>query len=205
MSSESRVANRQPASSNHQLSDEVVRRVLERAVEIDALRPTRVTTDQLREIALEAGISPEALEQAIVEVERNATRTGMDRSGADGERWLKGLRGVLRSAVIGVGGFGLGVIARALFGATGASINIEQFVAVILLAFASTEFAFQHSGRGTHTGFQRDNAALWSSFTVGWSIVHGFFWGELVGATLILWLSCGIAGSAVIAWRRNGR
>jgi hypothetical protein len=198
------VAYQRPVSPAHQLSEDAVRRVLERAVEIDALRTARITTEQLREIARDAGISAESIEQALIEFERDqdqARREPAPRS--ESWRWLKGVRGTMRSAVIGVGGFGLGVIARALFGATGAAVNVEQFIAIILLTFASTEFAFQHSGGGSHIGFQRDNLALWGSFTVGWSVVHGFFSSDLVSATVILWLACGIAGSSVIAWRHN--
>lgn len=188
-----------------QLSEDAVRRVLERAVEIDALRSSRVTTDQLREIAREAGISDESLEQALIEIERgqDGPRRPAGARRSDSWRWLRGIRGLARSVVIGVGGFGLGVIARALFGATGASVNIEQFIAITLLTCASTEFAFLHRGRGSHLGFQRDNVALWGSFTMGWSMIHGHVWNDLLGVTVILWLACSVAGSSLIAWRRN--
>jgi len=181
-----------------------VRRVLERAVEIDALQAIRLTPRQLREIAIEAGISADAVELALAEVDRERslpanTAAGPRRS----SRWLTGLGGLMRSAVVGISGFGLGVIARALLGATSPAIDIEQLIAVIMLVFASTEFAFQHAAEGTHAGFQRDNAVLWASFASGWSAVHGYVRADLVSATSILCIACGIVGASIIAWRHG--
>jgi hypothetical protein len=206
VSSESRVASQRPVRSDNHLSEAAVRRVLERAVEIDALQSARMTPEELREVALEAGISPQAVEQALAEVRQmdaSFERRSKIPTPEAASPWLNGVLGMVRTAVIGVGGFGLGVIARALFGATGADLNVEQFLAVITLTFASTEFAFQHSGGGSHAGFQRDNAMLWGSFTAGWSAVHGYFWDDLVSATVILWLACGFAGASVIAWKQK--
>ena len=51
--------------------DAETRKILERAAEIDAQRP--MDADTLREIALEAGISPASLEQALAEYREMGT------------------------------------------------------------------------------------------------------------------------------------
>jgi hypothetical protein len=50
------------------LSEDVTRRILARASEIDSVRSTGLALDDLRQASLEAGIAPDAFEQALVEV-----------------------------------------------------------------------------------------------------------------------------------------
>ena len=57
-----------------------------------------------------------------------------------------------------------------------------------------------------HLLYQLENIALWSSFACGWSLIHGYFWEDLVGVTIVWWFSCSVFGSVVLAlfqWRRR--
>jgi hypothetical protein len=58
----------------HLISEEEARRLLARAVEIEAREGAYLSLEELREIALEAGIPLEALEQALGELEQGALR-----------------------------------------------------------------------------------------------------------------------------------
>ena len=49
------------------LSHEAARRLLERATELEAARGAQVSVAELREAAREAGITPDAFEQALTE------------------------------------------------------------------------------------------------------------------------------------------
>ncbi|MEO8623562.1 MAG: hypothetical protein ABI625_20965 [bacterium] len=54
--------------NNEWLSEDDAHRVLARAVELDSRATTDVSLTQLREVAIEAGIAPNALEQALTEL-----------------------------------------------------------------------------------------------------------------------------------------
>jgi hypothetical protein len=57
-----------------------------------------------------------------------------------------------------------------------------------------------------HLLYQLENLALWSGFACGWSLIHGYFWGDLVGVSIAWWVCCSVFGSVVLAvfqWRRR--
>jgi hypothetical protein len=57
-----------------------------------------------------------------------------------------------------------------------------------------------------HVLYQLENFALWTGFACGWSLVHGYFWGDLIGVSIAWWFCCSVFGSVVLAlvqWRRR--
>ena len=58
---------RKHTADSRKVPDEEARRLLARAAEIESAQSTELSLSQLREAALEAGIAPNAFEQAVVE------------------------------------------------------------------------------------------------------------------------------------------
>ena len=58
---------RNPTADSRRVPDEDARRLLARAAEIESAQSNELSLSQLREAALEAGIAPNAFEQAVVE------------------------------------------------------------------------------------------------------------------------------------------
>lgn len=67
---------------DEQLSEEDAHRVLARAVELDARDSSALSINQLREVAIEAGISVSALEQALAELKENTAAASVPQSRA---------------------------------------------------------------------------------------------------------------------------
>lgn len=93
---------------DRELSEDAAHRLLARAVELDEHRASHVRVAQLRDIALEAGISPRAFDEALAESQRtrgtaraHSSRTWFPRSP---RAWL---RPVLTNVLL-LGGFWYG-------------------------------------------------------------------------------------------------
>ena len=57
-----------------------------------------------------------------------------------------------------------------------------------------------------HVLYQLENLAMWSGFACGWSVIHGCFWGDLIGVSIAWWSCCSVFGSVLLAvfqWRRQ--
>jgi hypothetical protein len=61
---------RNHGADSRKVPDDEARRLLARAAEIESAQSNELSLSQLREAALEAGIAPNAFEQAVVEFER---------------------------------------------------------------------------------------------------------------------------------------
>ena len=90
------------------LPDEVAQRIMARAIELDSMHASGTTTAKLREIALEAGVSVEAFDQALLErlhssIQQAPSFPATGRAGPEAEalivRLWKGL--ILNLAVLG--------------------------------------------------------------------------------------------------------
>ena len=60
--------DRNQTSDSRKVPDQEARRLLARAAEIESAQSTDLSLSQLREAALEAGIAPNAFEQAVIEL-----------------------------------------------------------------------------------------------------------------------------------------
>ena len=60
--------DRNQTSDSRKVPDQEARRLLARAAEIESAQSTDLSLSQLREAALEAGIAPNAFEQAVAEL-----------------------------------------------------------------------------------------------------------------------------------------
>jgi hypothetical protein len=65
-------AERNQTGDARKVPDDEARRLLARATEIESAQSSDLSISELRQVALEAGIAPNAFEQAIVELETHA-------------------------------------------------------------------------------------------------------------------------------------
>src|SRR5688572_27602044 len=70
--------DRNQTADSRKVPDEEARRLLARAAEIESAQSSDLSLSQLREAALEAGIAPNAFEQAVVELNRPQTAVASD-------------------------------------------------------------------------------------------------------------------------------
>jgi hypothetical protein len=71
-------AERNQTGDARKLPDEEARRLLALATQIESAQSTELSISELREVALEAGIAPNAFEQAVVELETRPAVVGSE-------------------------------------------------------------------------------------------------------------------------------
>jgi len=83
-----------------QLSDNAAEVLLARAVQLDSVNAAKVSIAELRQAALDAGIAPEAFEQAVAEF-RAVSSAGEVKPAKDrARRWPALVGGLLAAAVL---------------------------------------------------------------------------------------------------------
>jgi hypothetical protein len=101
-----------------------------------------------------------------------------------------------------VGATALGVVARLLRPYTDVNgMHLESLGAVLLLAAALLLMAVRPARRAPQLTFQLSSAAIWFGFGIGWSIVHGNAWGDLVSVAAACGTTSAILGGAITRWR----
>jgi hypothetical protein len=189
-------------SSSSWISDENAALVLDRAAKLDAARARGLPVEQLREAALEAGISREAFERALAEVEELAAAavslpppeleqshlSQVDRSGWPvwsrrvtllGGGFLLGALALLSSRVVGFGGVGV----------------VFTLLIALQVALAS---AFKHREDRGITDFWLDLGFLWVGLTT--LLMTSASPDRVLTIMATLGTLTGMAGTAVIAF-----
>src|SRR5262245_60206533 len=179
-----------------QFSDEHARAILARAIEIDARTPM-MTTEDLRAIAAEIGVSRESLDAALRE-QIESTRARPISTGQRTSTILTGL------------GLPLGVAAGLLVSSGGWALPALSIMVAGLVT--SGGLVIFQSSTGSLRSFHLKNFAFWSGLFVGGVGTLEIF-GSRVGVapSLIMagwclrgWISSSILGSAgVVAVRRS--
>ncbi|MEX2281946.1 MAG: hypothetical protein WEE89_05645 [Gemmatimonadota bacterium] len=91
-------AERNQTGDARKLPDEDARRLLTRATEIESAQSADLSISELREVALEAGITPNAFEQAVVELGPRPTMVAAEPLQPVGKVRSRFLTGLLRTA-----------------------------------------------------------------------------------------------------------
>jgi hypothetical protein len=139
------------------IAAEDLRPVLERALQIDAQRPTPIALAELQRIGEEIGISPESIARAVAEfksdeAERVVSATRLTRRL---ETWAK-------TAVIGAAMFLGGV-------ALGQQNDVVSFWLFVITALA----ALYYRRRGKADDYLREMLVVAGAFGAGWFIASG--------------------------------
>jgi hypothetical protein len=162
------------------LGEADVAEILERAIKLDGARDATVTVDQLREVALEVGVSPSAFSQALVDFGREHTP---QEEPPAAEVPAPRFRSWIRT--------GLSVLFGSVLGATagimdGPYLNEETWaLAVILLSGASLRLVLSHKKEKVLLPYIIDVIWLWSSFAVVTAMITDYLGEESIIATLV--------------------
>jgi len=177
------------------LTDDQVQFLIARAAELDA-RGRKTTTDELRAIASEVGISSEAIEAALQE---HAGTFGLRRSRLAGRV----------AAVIPAAGLPLGIAAGTLLGGIG---PLTVLGALIFMAFglsASGALLVLQVRHATIRQYQWRNLTLWGSVTAGYLTSTSLFelaptFPGIILGWFIGWVASSIIGCAAVVAIRSG-
>lgn len=170
-----------------------VAEILERAIKLDGARDTRVTVEQLREAALEVGVSPAAFTQALAEFGQKHTPP---EEAAPADVPASRLRSVIRTGLAVAFGAALGTTAGIvdgpyLSGETGA-------LASILLAGASLHLVLSHRKEKGLLPYIVNVIWLWSSFLVAVGLVTNYLAEEyIIGTVMGIVLASAIGGAII--------
>jgi hypothetical protein len=199
--------NREP-----RISEPDLRRILDRAIQLDAERTTDVTISELRRLAEEIGISPVALTQAIDEHQlgRLAVPAPVPAPEPRSAGWLQRARRLLRPALIGAAGTLVGTI-TAMTGEDGAALVtfFMTIVASLVLAvfhrlrrreaveageagLATPEQLLE--ARNAGWSFQIDLLALW----VPWSVLNAMIDEEIFAVGGLTWMAAALIGMGIV-------
>jgi len=164
------------------LAEDDLRRILERATRLDAERVTGVTVEDLRQIAAETGISPEALALALREAAEGelpasppAPKRAMEprvEPATPFGKVLRRLPGWIRTTAIAwastITGFFAALSATEL--QNGEVLLVSSFV---VLVWGAIELSVFHRKRGSLITYERDLLALWLPFATVGSLLGG--------------------------------
>lgn len=181
--------------------DAEVRRILSRATELEVYGvSSRLTEQEIREIAAAAGIDAEAVSAALAEYEPRGS-AGPDASGIP---W----KDLLIPIGVGYGAIGLGLVARALRPLMNAGgVHVEAVIALVLVVGTLLAIALEGSDRSSQLRFHLSNVLAWCGLTLGWSVMHGGLWQDVVMVFAGWMVGSGIVGSLIVHLmdRRRGR
>ena len=151
------------------LTEEQVREVIERAARLPARRDM-VSVSELRQIAAELDVDPDALDQALAGVlaaeNVPATKGGLARK----------LRGGLAGGILGAGSALIGAALNYFFNDIIVTMTSSLFVdtSVTLALVWLTLSALRHNRRdGRFRDYLLEVGTLWATFVGTWSLVHG--------------------------------
>lgn len=177
------------------LTEADVKAVLERAVRIEA-GVSSVSVAELGSVAREAGISEEAVIQAVWEIleERRIAKRLAAEPLPPPAAPASPLRSWLRAA-----GFAL---AGSVAGASAEAEGGLALFAIGLLLIASAFRAFHHRREGSQRDFQLELVSAWAGFIAGFGIVDGGLDEDLVIGVGFTWLASSWIGGVIVATKR---
>ncbi len=187
------MSEKEKSKGEQVLGEADVAEILERAIKLDGVRDARVTVEQVREAALEVGVSPAAFSQALAEF--GSERTAPEEA-SSGHVPAPRFRSLIRT--------GLGVAFGAILGATAGIMDGPYLseetgaLAVILLAGASLRLVLSHKREKALLPYIVDVIWLWSSFVVAVGLVTSALGDETIIAAVLGIIVASVVGGWII-------
>ncbi len=175
------------------LAEADVAEILERAVKLDGARDGNVSVEQLREAALEVGVSPTAFDEALGEFTR-ASRLPEVPAPADVTR--PRFFSQIRTAVAVAFGLLMGTLAGVLATANGA----EEIVALaaLIIVGGSLRLVLSHRKERSIMAYVMDTFWLWTSFGVCVTLASGFIAEESIVYTVMAIVIASVVGALFV-------
>ena len=164
--------------SDPSFSDEEAQRILERAIELDAVSGTPVRLDRLRQIALELGVSDAALEHALR------------------ERAIQQPAEAMSPRVCSLFGWSSTRVALSM-PLIGGALGVAAACSILSLGM----IAAHRDGR-EQLPLQAGLGGLWAGHLAGFSVIYGSVWGDAVGVLGLWWAGFALTGAAVPVVRK---
>jgi hypothetical protein len=172
-----------PRAERKAFSESEGQRILSRAAELELTEDTRYTSEELRQIAMEAGIGSRALDAALLESLPRA-----DAAVGSGPRSWPVSEVIM--ALLGVGAGALALLLDGGFGSRDAAVVGAGLTAVITL-FST----MRHRPKGNLGGFVRDSIALFGGGLLATMGLDGY----LGPAPSLIWGTfCTALGAAIV-------
>jgi hypothetical protein len=171
--------------------------LLDRAARLDAEGGGRVSVDELREIAMEAGISAESFERALAEVGSSEAEAEAPSAVVVGHRSL--LRTLLDRAGLFVTGSALAVTAQILMSDMGMG---DEPVTIFILAVAAMIVIWSAITRRRERKvleFEFDLGVLWFAMTFFFMLMNPSDAGDVLEVMMPAGLLAGILGGLAVA------
>ena len=183
----------EPQKDERVFSDQDARRLLERAIQLDAKRAGDTTLAELKRVAEELNISPRAFEDALRELESKAVakvdaiqpaRVSEPAPTAHRKSWWRPLAIAITSFVGGVISVG-----------PGSNEEVGLFVAVA----ATAALMVHHRFKKTPDEFQKELLALWAPYGLSWFLAEGP--DDVILILLLAWLASSTIGGFIVRFK----
>jgi hypothetical protein len=204
-------AENETGADERRLSEADAQRLLERAIQLDAVRSTETSVSELRRVAEELNVSPAAFAEALRELEnRSLTTTPTTQQRAapvePATTDAPGKRSWWRTLAIGAAGLLTGVspLAPIRKWDFGNGIGFDRPIVdpgVLLLLAASVYLITYHRRRGTARDFQRDLGALWAGVGLGGLLGRVWttpLWTPALSILAFGWMACSALGGFLV-------
>lgn len=177
--------------SGEGFNDDQVRALITRALEIEALGGA-TTAEELREIAAEVGIAPEAIEVALREHRRQTSHLPVAHRGRAG-------------LAVAASGLSLGIATGTTLSLSGSLLGIGVLGMQAAGLLATGALILTLGKRPAHRTFQFRNAVLWAGVGLGGLLSSAVVGGGPVMVTAMVagwsirgWITSSVLGSAAV-------
>jgi hypothetical protein len=191
--------------TNKKRSPEEVRRIFERATELESAQEGWLSVDEMKAIAHEVGIDPATLLRAIhqVDAQNHRSMTEPFPKSLSSTPWMEWVKAVGVSSVAGAVALGVGIltgITRTVYGSQ--SVHLETLAGMVAICIIDLWLSLYAKGRLRHVVFQASNFALWCGFALGFGATYSELAGDATGVALA---GAGVSGiiGAFVVWYRN--
>ena len=169
------------------LSEQQMRRVLERAIQLDAARMSDTSIEELTRVAQELNISSVAIEQALRELDRPLPAAPIAQPEPKaGPKRKSRFRSWLRTSAIAFGAL--------LLGSINANTGNDPAPSIIISTLAVIAMVLKHRRDASPDEFQRDAIALYAGLGLGWMMQGRPLDEGYVYSITLLWLSSSTIG-----------
>jgi hypothetical protein len=144
-------------------------------------------------------LNPYASPQAVVAADHEARPRRRGEEGPSGLPSARAIWGWL--AGVGMLGCALGLASRAVRPFFGGPMHWEAIATLVLLFVLCAGFVlwlWREQRKAALLSYQIGTFALWAGHTVGWSLLHGFLWEDLLVLNAGSWLASAVVGSLLL-------
>jgi hypothetical protein len=187
------MSEKETTKGEHVLGEADVAEILERAIRLDGIRDARVTIEQVREAALEVGVSPAAFSQALTEF---AEERSAPAEPSTGPLPRPRVPSIIRTGVGVAFGATLGAIAGFMDGPYLSEETVA--LAAILLGGASLSLVLAHKREKALLPYIIDVIWLWASFTVAAALATNALGDESIVFTVLGIILASVVGGWVL-------